>query len=861
MAGAATLPWTFLGALLLNLWVAAGIAHRLDPPGIAAALVIAAGSTLQAGLGGAVLRRAIGYPAPLDNGRDLLRFLLISPAICLVSATLSLTGMLALGAVAASQLGPSWATWWVGDTLGVLVFLPLMLVLAGEPRALWRRRAPFVAAPMLLSFALFVAIFARVSSWEHDRSLLELRMRSQHLADMMQASLEEQSVFLEQLGGALMVRRLPLTRDGFRELVHKLLQRFPTIQAVEWAPRVAAADRDAFEAERRGEIPGFTIRERDAAGELRPAGERAQFFPVTYFEPLAGNEEAVGFDLASDSDRQAAIEAATASGNVTATAPIRLVQEHGQQPGLLLTYAVPSGPNGPGIVLVVLRMGTFTNNLLGPLRSLAGVRFVDSAAEPPLYDDLGALPERPTFEAAFPFGTRYYILRTEPSALYLAEHGGWESWFVLAGGVLGTGLLGALLILGTGHAHRSEQLVAERTRELRAANRRLTAEMAERQRAQSALQQAQRMEAIGQVTGGVAHDFNNLLLVVSGNAELLQSEALGEGARARVAHILRAADRGQHLTRQLLAYARRQTLRPETVDLRAHTAEIADMLSRALRGDIQVTTDVAADLWPVTVDRAELELALLNVGVNARDAMPNGGTLRIEARNRSFADSLSHGLVGDFVALTLSDTGTGMPPDVLAKAAEPFFTTKEVGQGSGLGLSQVDGFAKQSGGAAVIASELGKGTAVTILLPARTGADATVPASGTTTAAPEERIPAMTVLVVDDDDDVARVTADMLRGSGCRTRSAASGREALAVLDRDAGIDLVLSDVVMRGGMTGLDLARALRNRRPELPILLATGYTESMAQVPAEGFHLLEKPYDRAALLTAIRAALSIRP
>ena len=257
------------------------------------------------------------------------------------------------------------------------------------------------------------------------------------------------------------------------------------------------------------------------------------------------------------------------------------------------------------------------------------------------------------------------------------------------------------------------------TRDLESTNRRLQLEIEERRQAEAALRQAQRMEVIGQLTGGIAHDFNNLLMVISGNAGLLNEHAVDDAVRQRASAILRAAERGERLTRQLLAFSRRQMLRPESVDLRQRTREMSDLLSQSLRGDIELSIDMPEGLWLVTVDPAEFELALLNVAVNARDAMPNGGRFRVEARNVSLlsAGAASDGITGDFVMLQLSDSGTGMTPEVKAQAFEPYFTTKEIGIGSGLGLSQVYGFAKQSGGTAVIDSEIGRGATITLYLP------------------------------------------------------------------------------------------------------------------------------------------------
>jgi two-component system NtrC family sensor kinase len=364
------------------------------------------------------------------------------------------------------------------------------------------------------------------------------------------------------------------------------------------------------------------------------------------------------------------------------------------------------------------------------------------------------------------------------------------------------------------------------------------------------------MEAIGQLTGGIAHDFNNLLTVVNGNAALLQDKAADDVVARRAAAIIRAAEQGQRLTRQLLAFSRRQTLRPEAVDLHQRTREIGELLSRSLREDIQVTVEIPENLWPVTVDPAEFELALLNVGVNARDAMPKGGRFRVEARNLSFGagDAAGEGLTGDFVALRLSDTGTGMAAEVMAHAFEPFFTTKGVGLGSGLGLSQVYGFAKQSGGVALINSELGKGTAITLYLPRATAISAKLRPTWVADVPPTAPV---RILLVEDDADVGEVTGDILRDIGCEAVQVRDSQTALAVLERDQTIELVLSDIVMPGGMNGLELARKLRDCCPDLPVLLATGYSQYALQAVTEGFTLVEKPYRRDALAASIRVSV----
>ena len=850
--GRPILPWVFLGSFLLNVWTGSSIARL--PTSIAAAIIIGLSSTLQAAGGGSILRRTVGYPTALDNGRDLSRFLLLSPVCCLPSATLSLSGLWAIGAVPWSDLPRSWVSWWIGDTLGVLLVLPLMLVAVGQPRDLWQRRTLPVALPMLLFFVLFVTIYVRVSQWEHDEVLVDFRRLSQEVVDKTRSGLEEQEIFLEQLQRSF-TGPAPVSRTDFNHLVGSLLRRFPMIQAVKWAPRVDPSQSAAFEAAQQGDLSGFRIREIDPSWQRGHASEREWSYPVTYIEPVKGNERIIGYDLASEAGRKGAIDMTLRTGTVAASPPVRLVNEHGEQLGILLLLAVPGGPNGAGLVGVGLRMGTFMNALLAPVNTMLKARLVDLESKKALYPGFTGAPADASQQNVFVFGGRRYCVQTAPTASYHEQHRGWDSWAVLVAGVLSTGLLGASLLLGTGYTRRIEIEVDQRTKDLAAMNQRLKMEVKERRHAEAALRQAQRMEAIGQLTGGVAHDFNNLLTVVTGNAELLHAYAASDTVRDRASAIMLAAERGARLTRQLLASSRSQTQQAEPTDLRQRTSEIADMLSRSLREDIEVTVEVPPDLWPVAIDPAEFELAVLIVAVNARDAMRNGGRFRVDARN-VFCGSghpSSHGLAGDFITVTMSDTGTGMEADVQARAFEPYFTTKEAGAGSGLGLFQVYGFAKQSGGTATIESVPGKGTSITLFLPRATARPITV-----STAVPHVALPgaAVRILLVEDDIAVAHVTAELLRDIGYDAVEAHDGDEALAAIGRDPRIRLVLSDIVMPG-MNGLELARILRLRYPRLPVLLATGYSQYGASLRDEGFSLVAKPYRREVLVAEIGGAL----
>ena len=474
IAGPATLPGSFLGSFLLNIWISNSIAPGVDATGVASALVIALGSMVQAAIGGAGLRHFVGWPAPMDRPREVGLFLLLSPLFCATSATLSVGGLWLLGMVQGHDFISNWTTWWVGDSLGVLLGLPLILVVAGEPAVLWRARRAFVAAPMIACFAVFVAVFVRVREWENEQGLLEFRVQSHRIADTISASLDEHALFLEQLSSVFATRGSQPSRQEFRALVQTLIERFPTVQAVEWAPHVASAERGAVEAAQQAGLPGFIIRERAAAGELRPAADRAEFYPVTYLEPLAGNEQAAGFDLASDPNRRAAIDRAIASGHVAATAPIRLVQERGAEAGILLIDALPESAGKTGVVLVVLRMETFTAARAEPLEPTLNLSLADASAALPFFDSLPS-SQMPAYTTGFDFGGRHYVVETAPSPAYLALHQGWQSWAVLVAGTLSTGLLGGLLLLGTGHTWRLEQLA----RKLGQSETRIAADLAD----------------------------------------------------------------------------------------------------------------------------------------------------------------------------------------------------------------------------------------------------------------------------------------------------------------------------------------------------------------------------------------------
>ncbi|PKR28676.1 response regulator [Stutzerimonas stutzeri] len=404
-------------------------------------------------------------------------------------------------------------------------------------------------------------------------------------------------------------------------------------------------------------------------------------------------------------------------------------------------------------------------------------------------------------------------------------------------------------------SNQLEALVVERTSELEKANQELRTQMAERAQIEETLRQAQKIEAIGQLTGGIAHDFNNLLMVISGGLDMLDRRA-DPARRERLMDGMRqAAQRGTALTRQLLAFSRRQSLEPESVDLVLRIGRMRELLDRSLSGDVHVEVQFEPDLWPVEVDPGELELVVLNLAVNARDAMPDGGSILIEASNAPGEAVL--GITGDFVRLTVTDSGTGIPEEVRTRVFDPFFTTKEIGKGSGLGLAQVYGFARQSGGSVWIESECDRGTSVIMLLPRSARVpeqpDGERPAEDDSSDAS-----AGTVLLVDDDEEVAALVGEMLEHLGYRVTHAASAIDALGALQNGCQVDIVFSDVMMPGGMNGVELAREIRTRALGVPVLLTSGYAEAAQKsAAAEGVHVLAKPYRLEELATSLREAI----
>jgi len=475
----------------------------------------------------------------------------------------------------------------------------------------------------------------------------------------------------------------------------------------------------------------------------------------------------------------------------------------------------------------------------------------------PLVDGDSLVVTMPVKQGDTVVGTVYVHSLIDPISRRLERYGVIGLLVAMAGLIVV--LLGATQSrLADANDRLSQQGVA-----LEEANRDLRAQIEQREQAETALRQAQKMEAIGQLTGGIAHDFNNLLQVIMGNLEVVQRRNLVENDAARrlVSAAARGAERAAMLTQRLLAFARRQPLNPKPVDVNRLVAGMSELLHRSLGEGIVIETVQASGLWPVTVDANQLENALLNLAVNARDAMPEGGKLTIETAN-TFLDetyaSSQEVKPGQYVAVAVTDTGTGMTREVLQKAFEPFFTTKDFGKGSGLGLSQAYGFMRQSGGHVRIYSEVGEGTTVKLYLP-RLAVDGVASVIEELEASPRGTIDRQ-ILVVEDDPDVRAHAVTMLRELGYGVVEAVDGPSALRILDATPDIALLFTDVGLPG-MNGRELADEARRRRPALPVLFTTGYARNAivhnGRLDA-GVELITKPFTHAALSMKVHQMLT---
>ncbi|TAJ69981.1 MAG: response regulator [Phenylobacterium sp.] len=707
------------------------------------------------------------------------------------------------------------------------------------------------------------------------RDASRLRAEANQAVSALKQRMEGHSALLRGVAG-LFAASEDVTTQEFSAYVGRLGlgSRYPGVLGIGYTARVEGEPaRDALEARMK--------RQGVADFHVWPAGSRPVYTSIVYLSPpTGGNAAVIGYDMFTQATRREAMTRAATTGELAMSGPVTLVQESGGLPqrGLLIFLPVTGsdGRGGTGLrgfAYSPLRAG----DLLRPVfptnpERLVDVEVYDGAprVQNLLFGTAGsaARPARLTATRVVKVAGRPWTLlvRTRP-AFEAGSNRSLAYWTAVLGAAVTLALTFAVLM------QARAALLAEQARaELREVNAgledrveartsELRGEMVRREAAESQVRQMQKMEAIGQLTGGIAHDFNNMLAIVVGSLDMAKRRMTGAEDPRIGRYIDNAAEgarRAAVLTGRLLAFARRQRLSPEPLDVNRLMGGLTELLGRSLGEPVDIETALADDLWPVHADAAELENALLNLAVNARDAMPDGGRLTLETANVTapVGDDPGGPEAGEYVTIRIRDTGVGMEPDVIERAFEPFFTTKEVGRGTGLGLSQVYGFVSQSGGWVTIRSEVGKGSTVAIYLPRWTGAAAEAPPPEPVAGPLPRARDGETVLVVEDEAEVRQLSVETLRELGYAVAEASDADEALRWLSARPAADLLFTDIVMPG-MDGLQLAEQARATLPALKVLYTTGYARDASGAERVRGALLPKPFTIEQLARRVRQAL----
>ena len=888
-------PAIFIGAFAANATTAGTL--------VTSAL-IALGNTLEAVIGGAMIERWSGGRDTFASPPQVIKFALISagPAT-VISASVGVLTLSAAGFAAWANFMPIWVTWWLGDAAGALVVTPVIVLWAQTDRRAFDGRERWAIAATLMSaiavgliafnplvphsqyasplgfLAILPLVWAALRRGPRDTATVALILTGfavwsaiEHGGPFGNIGLNETFVLLLTFLTSVSVPSLALSADvAMRRSTEDALRRSQAEldhRVKERTAALADANIHLMEAQRLADLGSWSwdvvqnkITWSDQLFEIYGVdpeqfqGTLNEFIGFIHPDDRGKVQESVGAALKSGKDFNHEERIIRPDGSIRYLHSVGEVirNEQGAATRMLGICLDVTGRKEAERVLHDTEQNY--RLLLKGVRDYA-IYMLDAQGYVRSWNE-GARRLK-GYGASEIIGKHYRIFLPEPArstdlaeqALAAAAREGqfeaqlWvqrkDSSQFYANVVLDairddTGeLIGFAKLVRDITVQHNAQVTLEQTREQ--------------------LAQAQKMEALGQLTGGVAHDFNNLLMIVSGYAQLLQRRIKGEKDMQAVEAIRTAVNRGEKLTRQLLTFSRRQQLMPVAVDLRARIDAVRDMLAPSLHGNISLVCDIEDKIWPVEVDLGELELALVNVAVNARDAMPDGGTITLSARNVVLKPGSAAGdLQGEFVAIAVIDTGAGMPPEVLQRVFEPFYTTKPVGKGTGLGLSQVHGFASQSDGAVTVTSTVGRGTVVTIYLPRSTSAVAAEDGEGGAWCGDSAQ---GTVLVVEDSHDVAEVTSALLEQLGYRVVRAESGAEALRHLQQGIAVDLLFSDIVMPGGIDGLSLAQICRERFPEIMVLLTSGFSDA-AQAADGRFDILRKPFELGALEAALKIAL----
>ena len=782
--------------------VAAFVANVTTAGSVETSLGIAIGNTLEALAGGYLIDRYSAGRHTFDTPAGVARFALVCPIAAAVSATVGVLSLAVAGFADWADFPQIWMTWWLGDLGGIVVVAPVVILWATSDaqspnaRALWQSGAVFLVAALIGLFA-----FSPIVGLGVDRAPLGfLAILPLVWAALRQGQRDTATVALILSG--LAIWGTVSEGGSARPLNESFLLLVGSIIGMT-VPSLALA-------------AGATVH-KATDSLLRRTHEALESRFQERTAALAQANEALKGEI--ESRKQ--IEAERAR-DVAARERAQQALIDSERRFRLLVQSVTDHA-----IFMLDTGGRVTNWNAGAERikgytaeEITGKHVsVFHTAEDRARGD----PER-ALEAAVKDG------KYEAEGWRVRKDGSqfWASVVIEAIRDEESNLLGFAKITRDFTERRKAQAALDQTREQ--------------------LLQAQKLEALGQLTGGVAHDFNNLLAALQSGLSLIERNAGDKAKLDRlISEVRQAAKRGEGLTRQLLTFSRRQPLQPEVLDVSARIKTATGLFGPLLSSAVRVVTELPEDLPPVRVDPSQFELAVLNICLNARDAMPNGGTLTI--RGRTAQPDAAGSASRRYVDIEIADTGVGIPDEIKSRVFEPFFTTKEVGKGSGLGLSQAYGFSEQSGGMLRLESTVGKGTSVTIRLPA---ADADLPG---TAASPEagQTGHSGNILLIEDDKVLAGLTAELFEQAGYSVTTVHSAAAALAELRENGNIDAIFSDIVMPGGMNGLELARAIRSEYPGTPVLLATGFSGAAATADAHGVEIVPKPYDSTKVLMLI--------
>jgi signal transduction histidine kinase/CheY-like chemotaxis protein/integral membrane sensor domain MASE1 len=853
--GAELWPGALLGSFAANAVTAwTHGASGLGPVVLAA--WIGVGAAVQALAAVALSRRATGGREPLSAERALFRFIMVAgPLACLTASLWGTAGLLLFRTIPLREAPYSWATWWVGDAVGVVFAAPLILLWAGRGPSGSRRGKLAVTAVMFATAATVAAIHAYAV-----RSELELvRAQAERRVDDASAALRvglAEGVDAVSSAADLFESRAPVGRAEFGRFARASLGRHPALLALEWRPRVTDARRRAFEDDARASgLPRYAVTELAGPGAVRPRSRAPEYYPILYVEPMKGNEKALGLDVGGPLGET--LKLALRTGAPAASAGMRLVQETGTQTSVVILAPVrtPGAAAADGAVEGIYRVGDALERLLaGAGANVKGLRVADvtdPASPQPLYakGDLSAARSDAVATTVDVAGRRWSI-ELVPAADFRTRERSEQSWLVLGRALVLMYLTSWVVLTLYGRAERISALVEFKTAELREHERRLM--------------RAQKMESVGRLAGGVAHEFNNILMAASGLAQIV-FQALGpeHPSSPDVERIIAALKRAAHLVSQLLTYSRKREAHMRPTDLRALISRLTKMLGAALGRGVLLELDLGdAPAW-IMADAGQVEQVLLNLCFNARDALAGKGRIWISVHPATLERELGSAFVaarpGRYQVLEVADDGPGIPPEVLPRLLEPFFTTKPVGEGTGLGLSVVSGIVRQHEGGIDIGASPEKGALVSIYWPA-----APAPAAADGARAAESAVPRGSglILIVDDDPLVCSTLERILASFGYQTLSAGGGREGLHALRGAPEVRAVVLDLVMPG-MDGLETYDRMRAVRPDLRVLFLSGFAprEAEEEMRRRGVNFIGKPADPAELALALHEALSAPP